>query len=343
MHVVDKHLRHSLRVPPPFRTTAAIRWRLHAIKVGALITAVTLILTACASGSARLGAATPTLRDSLALAGEFSGGTVSSSAIGIPPFQVLSESKAYTALGYALADLLTTDLSRSANVSLVERSRLNEVVRELDLAKGGRVDSVTAPRVGKLLRAKQLVLGSIDTMMQGDLRLSVRLADVETGVLESAVDARAPLTDILAAEKALAFRLFDALDVTLSPAERQNIEKHATTSIEALNAYGRGVQANMLGDHRRAADEFEHAFLVDPSFSLAGERAQSIRLDMRSSASAPSVIPGMRAINAPINGTVDRVNRPMDILTSLSRPLGGPGDPSFPSTVVTVIITVTRP
>jgi TolB-like protein len=309
---------------------------------GALV-ALAFCATACASAGSGTITTTPSARDSVAMAGELAGGSVSSSAIGIPPFQVLAESNTYSALGYALADLLTTDLSRSANVSLVERSRLNEVVRELDLAKSGRVDSSSAPRVGKLLRAKQLVLGSIDTMTQGELRLSVRLADVETGALESAVDARAPLADILAAEKALAFRLLDALGITLSPAERREIEAYATTSIPALNAYGRGVQATMLGDHRRAADAFEQAFQVDPSFAMASQRAQSIRTDMRSNASAPSVNPGMRAINQPIHGTVDRVNRPLDILTSLSRPLGGPGDPSFPSTLVTVIITVSRP
>jgi hypothetical protein len=40
---------------------------------------------------------------------------------------------------------------------------------------------------------------------------------------------------------------------------------------------------------------------------------------------------------------VDRVNHPIDLITSLSRPVGGPGDPSFPSTIVTVVVTVTRP
>lgn len=313
----------------------------HVLRV--VLAGLVVATAACASGGAGRMAPTATVRDSAALASELAGGSVLSSAIGIPPFQMLSQSPEYSALGFALADLLTTDLSRSANVSLVERSRLNEVVRELDLAKSGRMDAASAPKLGKLLRAKRLVLGSIDTQTAGELRLSVRVADVETGVLDGAVDARAPLADILAAEKALAFRLFDALGVTLSPAERSSIEAYATTSIPALNAYGRGVQATMLGDQRRAVNEFESAFVVDPNFQLARERAQSLKSDIRGTATAPSVLPGMRAINEPVNGTVDRVNRPLDILTSLSRPLGGPGDPSFPSTVVTVILTVNRP
>lgn len=279
-----------------------------------------------------------------AVAREQAGGATVSSAIGIPPFQLLTKSDANAALGFAIADMLTTDLSRSSRVTLVERSRLAEVVRELDLAKTGRIDSATAPRAGKLMRASRLVLGSVDTISGGELRLSLRVADVETGALgATSLDARAPLSDVLAAEKALAFRLFDVLGVTLTPAERAAVETYPTTSMEALSAYGRGVQAELLGDRRRAIDEFERALVVDPSFGQARDRAGEVRSKAVRTAEAPSVMPGIRTINAPVTGTVDRLNRPMDIITSLSRPLGGPGDPSFPSTTVTVVITVNRP
>lgn len=278
-----------------------------------------------------------------AVAREQAGGTTLSSAIGIPPFQLLSKNDGLSALGFAIADLLTTDLARSPRVTLVERSRLSDILRELDLVRTGRIDSSSAPRVGKLLRARRLVLGSVDTMGRGEIRLSLRLADVESGGLDAALDARAPLNDVLVAEKALAFRLFDMLGVVLTPAERAAIDARPATSVAALTAYGRGVQAELSGDRRRAIDEFEKALTVDPSFQSARDRADQVKSDVRRSADAPAVMPGVRTINAPISGTVDRVNRPIDLITSLSRPLGGPGDPSFPSTIVTVVVTVTRP
>ncbi|MEQ1691569.1 MAG: CsgG/HfaB family protein [Gemmatimonas sp.] len=278
-----------------------------------------------------------------AVAREQAGGTSTSSAIGVPPFQLLAKGDGLSALGYAIADLLTSDLSRSARVTVVERSRLTDILREQDLVRSGRIDSASAPRLGKLLRARRLVLGSVDTMGGGQLRLSLRVADVESGVLDAAIDARAPLNDVLAAEKALALRLFDALGVTLTPAERASVDAYPTTSLAALTAYGRGVQADFLGDRRRAIDEFEKALVVDPGFSQARDRASQMRTETRRSSEAPSVLPGIRSISAPVTGTVDRVNRPIDMITSLSRPLAGPGDPSFPSTIVTVVITVTRP
>lgn len=310
----------------------------------ALLVIVAAALSACAtpgSGSVAVrGGVDSTV--AAAVAREQAGGETSA-AIGIPPFQALSKGDGLSPLGYAIADLLTTDLSRSARVSLVERSRLSDVLRELDLARSGRIDSATAPRAGKLMRAGRLVLGSVDTLGNGELRLSLRVADVESGTLDASIDARAPVADVLAAEKALAFRLFESLGVVLTPAERAAIEAYPTTSLAALTAYGRGVQADLMGDRRRAIDEFDRALVMDPSFGQAGARASAMRSESRRTPEAPSVHPGVRAISAPVSGTVDRVNRPIDIITSLSRPLAGPGDPSFPGTIVTVVITVSRP
>ncbi|MEO6445159.1 MAG: CsgG/HfaB family protein, partial [Gemmatimonadaceae bacterium] len=245
-------------------------------------------------------------------------------------------------LGFALADLLTTDLARSARLQLVERARLGEVIRELDLAKSGRVDSATAPRVGLLLQAQQLLLGSLDTLPDGALRLSVRIADVETGVVQQAIDARAPLSDVLAAEKIVAFRLFDALGVILTPAERALVESRQTVSLEALEAFGRGLQADFLGQSRLATAEFKRALLADPGFRAAADRSAGVRAQTRDPGTSSVLLPGIRGIDAPISGVVDRLNRPLDV-TMQSRPGGGPGDPAFPSTLVTVIVIVRRP
>ncbi len=312
-----------------------------------VIPVLALSLSACAAASVGGGrVSTRVAIDSAAASAmqrEQGGGPSSRGALGVTPFRLSSADERLTALGFALADLLVTDLSRSAQLQLVERSRLGDIMRELDLTKSGRVDSATAPRVGQLLRARRLVLGTIDTMPNGDLRLSARIADVETGALESALDARAPQADILAAEKEVAFKLFTALGVTLTPAERSRIESRSATSLASLSAYGRGVQAELAGDRRRAIDEFERALRIAPTFNAAGERASQLKSIVRASAASPSLLPGVRELSAPEAGTVDRLNRPLDVVTSLTRPSGGASDPSFPSTVVTVVVTVRRP
>jgi TolB-like protein len=312
-----------------------------------LLAVSALVSGGCASNATiARGVVTRTSVDSAsaaALQREQGAGATPRGTLGVTPFRIVGGDARMTALGFALADLLVTDLSGSAQLQLVERARLGEVLRELDLGRSGKFDSSTAPRVGQLLRARRLVLGSLDTLPSGELRLSARIADVETGVLEQALDARAPFSDILAAEKAVAFRLFDALGVSLTPAERTRIEARQVTSLSSLDAYGRGVQAELQGDRRRAVDEFERAFRIDPGFGAANVRAAQLKTTASANVNAPTLLPGVRQINAPEAGTVDRLNRPLDFITSLTRPSGGSSDPSFPSTVVTVVVTVRRP
>ena len=266
----------------------------------------------------------------------------SRSTIAVTPFSVSLRDANLNALGFALADLITTDLSRSARLQLVERSRLGEVLQEQDLVRTGRIDSSTAPRVGRILRANQLVLGSLDTLPGGDLRLGIRLAEVESGLLHQALDARAPLQDVLDAEKALVLRLFESLGITLTPGERAQIDESRTSSVAALSAYGRGVQAELGGDRRRALDEYERALRFDPSFLPPAERMSGMQSASPGQGNT-ALVPSARTVGRPISGTVDRLNRPLDLITSIARPSGGPGDPAFPSTIVTVLLRIRRP
>jgi TolB-like protein len=263
--------------------------------------------------------------------------------LAVTPFRAGSRDANLDALGFAIADLLTTDLSRSSRVQLVERARIADLIREQDLARTGRVDSATAPRVGKLLRAQRLVLGSIDTLPGGDIRLGVRVAEVESGVLNQAVDARSAIAEILDAERELALRLFASLGITLTPAERAQIDVRRTSNINALAAYGRGVQAELAGDRRRANDEYERALRIDPAFRQPAERISAIKADAQGEQGTTALVPSARSIGAPVSSAVDRLNRPLDLITSVARPSGGPGDPAFPSTMVTVLLRIRRP
>ena len=275
-----------------------------------------------------------------AIAGERALASASSRTVAVPPFRNTADST-LTPLGYALADFLATDLSRSAQLRLVERARLAELLREIDLSRSGRVDSSTAPKAGKLLAAQQLLLGALDTLGGGELRLSVRVADVGTGVVAQALDARAPLRDVLAAEKQVAFRVFEALGVTLTPAERAAVEQRHEASLEALASYGRGVQYELQGDYARASESFTRAWRTDPGFGVARARGQEARA--RATTSSAVLIPGIRGLESPVSGVIDRLNRPLDLVTIQSRPLPGPGDPAFPTTLVTVVIIIKRP
>ncbi len=271
------------------------------------------------------------------------GNRIARGAIGVPPFAAEAGADQTKALAFAIADLLATDLARSAQVTVVERGRLAEVLRELDLTASGQVDTTTAPRTGMLLGAERLVLGAIERLPDGEFRVGVRLADVTSGRVEQALDARAPLAQVLEAEKALAFRVFEALGVTLTPAERAQVGQGHTRSVEALIAYGHGAAAEMRGDWQAAATAFSQARRSDPAFGQATVRAAAATARATTAVGTGTLLPGIRGVEAPVISVVDRLNRPIDHITSQTRPLGGVGDPAFPGTLVTVVITVRRP
>lgn len=336
---------HPCPVQPTLSSGDAPRYRATA-RVGALAaSAIGLILfSACGGGVRTDSAPRPSTGDAATIAAEREAGALNGRALGIPPFAVSGADRRLEPLGYALADLLTTDLARSSQLTMVERTRLGDVLRELDLSASGRVDSATAPRVGRLVSARRLVIGALDELPgDGGLRLGVRLADVERGTVAQAIDAQAPLNDILDAEKALAFRIFDALGVTLTPAERAAVAQKPTADLAALLAYGAGVQAEYAGDFRLAASEFRRAARLDGNFSNASARAQEVRARSETGVSIPISVPGLRSLDAAVASTIDRINRPLDQITTATSSTGAAADPSFPTTAATVIITVTRP
>jgi TolB-like protein len=263
--------------------------------------------------------------------------------VGVPPFAVSGADERTGALAWAVADLVATDLARIRALRVVERTRLEAVLRELSLAEGGRVDPATAPRVGRLVKADRLVLGDVTVRPDGrTLRLGVRVGRVADGSIVSAVDAAAPLADLLAAEQELALRTAAALGVTVSPKERAAIAARPTISLDALLAYGAGLREEAAGRPDAAARAFRRALALDGAFTLARRRLLEARQLQATGTVDPIAIPGLAPLGRATTTTLDRLNRPLDLSGGLPR-TGSAGDASFPGTLATIVIVIERP
>lgn len=60
-----------------------------------------------------------------------------------------------------VSDLLTNQLVKSGRYTMIERSRIADVLAEQNLAIAGRIDPSTAAQVGRLLGADAVVIGSV--------------------------------------------------------------------------------------------------------------------------------------------------------------------------------------
>jgi TolB-like protein len=91
--------------------------------------------------------------------------------------QVRSE---FTTLRVGIADAFTDAFARSGRFRVVERTQLDKAITELDLSRSAYGDPGTAQRVGRLIGAQYLIVGSFQ-IVADQIRLNARLVRVGTG------------------------------------------------------------------------------------------------------------------------------------------------------------------
>lgn len=218
------------------------------------------------------------------------------------PFTVDSRDTLTGPLAFGLADLLAGDLTRSPELKLVERTRTEAMLRELALVDEGVTDPRQAPRVGRLVGARRLLLGTASRSGPGTLRLQARVVDVIAGTVQEVVTAEAPMDRVLEAEKQLALLLFERMGVVLTPAQRAQVEQRQTTKLSALVAYGRGIEAEARGDAVGATSAFDEASRLDAAFTAAR---------MQATASAPAASQRASGVTRVLDLATAAVNAPV--------------------------------
>jgi len=198
--------------------------------------------------------------------------TTPARSVAVLPMAVVARDTTLGVLGFGVADLLTTDLARSHQLVVVERARIDAVARELQLARTGQLDAASAPRAGLVTGARRIVVGTITEGGDGEFVIDARVANTRDGTVEAALTARAPVSDLLRAEKAIALRLFESLGIVLSPGERLAITQGAAPDLSTLLAYSAGVRDETRGDLAGAADDFRRASQRSAGLVLARSR-----------------------------------------------------------------------
>lgn len=195
--------------------------------------------------------------------------------VAVPPLRFNGTDSTLKPLERGMAELLITDLSRSARLTVVERDRMQALADEIRLSESARVDAATAVRAGKLMQAGSLVNGIIQQTGANQLSLDASIVTVGTGVIGQPAQVTSALDQLFDMEKRLVFQLFDRLGVTLTPAERQLVERRPTNNLQAFLSYSRGLQAADDGRFEDAARFFESARSLDPGFGAASARFQA--------------------------------------------------------------------
>jgi len=197
--------------------------------------------------------------------------------IAVMPLRFSGPDSSLRPLERGFADLLTTDLARSSQLTLVERSRMQALLDEIKLQRSGATDAASNVRAGKMMRAGRVVQGSLNQVGAFDLRADAAVVDVPTSQIRGTVNASDQLEAVFNLEKKVALDLFTQLGVTLSPAERNAIEQRPTRSMQAFLAYSRGLSAEDEGRYDDALRFFNEASRIDPGFQSAAQKSAEVR------------------------------------------------------------------
>ncbi len=100
--------------------------------------------------------------------------------IAIMPFVNISGNSQLDKYCGQIAEIIHTELLNSGKYSLVERTRLEQILNEQDIQMSDLVDNKTTVKIGEIAKAKTISVGTISEL-SGKLNMSIRFVDVETG------------------------------------------------------------------------------------------------------------------------------------------------------------------
>ncbi|MDH3457704.1 MAG: hypothetical protein OER90_12775 [Gemmatimonadota bacterium] len=172
------------------------------------------------------------------------------------------------AMRVGLQQMLLVEFQQNSALRIVERSQLRQILDELNLLKDSLVSSQTAARIGQLVGARYLVMGSFMDLY-GDFHLNARVVDTETGeilVTERVSDERGKIYPLIVS---LANQLTEAIDLPALPVEIREQRQSRDIPNDAVYLMSRAVTYEDGGETERAIDTYRRVIREFPQVTQA--------------------------------------------------------------------------
>jgi TolB-like protein len=174
-----------------------------------------------------------------------------------------------TPLQKGLTVMLIRDLAKVEQVEVVERTKMQALLDEMELGTSGLMDAETAPEVGVLLRTSYVAGGD---MLQG----TAAELEINASVFDVSLDKFTPLQPVVGAvhqiaklEKKVLFCILEHMQIALSPKQKAELTRPLSTRTTALLALFAGIDYSDRGLYLRAAKMYKQALLADPKLKMA--------------------------------------------------------------------------
>jgi TolB-like protein len=195
-----------------------------------------------------------------------------------------------------LVDMLIAELANNPSLIIVQRERVDEIIREQAFQLSGRVTDESTVKIGRLIGANVFVTGRM-IVADGVLRLDAQLVGVEQGTVLGAVAAEGHLHEVATVARLLVKKLH-----ALFPSSSTNgsgAPSAGTEILQTAKANHDGEQLSREGKLFEALAEYERALALNPNNALAQSHlAQTLqRLPVESWVKAGHTDPDQHGLN----------------------------------------------
>jgi len=187
-----------------------------------------------------------------------------------------SPNNSFRAFQKALAAMVISDLAKIDLISIVERIKLQSLFFEMGLGQTGIVDPSTAPRVGHLIGAENLVVG---TLSSGSIRTDTSLASTSKGEVVGNAAITVKEDEFFNLPREIAINVAKLAGIELTGVQLKLFGKEHTKSYKAAISYGNALIALDSDNWKDAREFFEKALAADPQWILALDGYQSCPSD----------------------------------------------------------------
>lgn len=187
------------------------------------------------------------------------------------------DNASYAPLSKGMAEMLITELAQNGAVRVVERDRLQTLLEEQNLQGSDKVDKETAVKLGKILGAKHMLMGSFVVDPRQNMRIDIRAVNTETSAI-----------DYVQTVSGKADKLFDLVidlgaklnaGLKLPPVQTASATIPATKSpnqFKAILAMSRAIEAQDAKKYDEAKSLYKNAIALAPDYQHARSLLASV-------------------------------------------------------------------
>ena len=198
-------------------------------------------------------------------AGVWAEETAEATTIAVLQFKNLCGDAKLDWLGYGFAESLSTKLSNVTGIQLVERNKLAEAMKELKLQSTAVIDPKTAGKLGKIVGAKYVIVGSFQKA-GSSIKADARRVEVATSIASNGVDSKGKFDDVFEVQTELALKLCETFGMKISEAVKQEVSKPETKSMSAYELNAKGMKESDAQNWDEALSYFSQAIEEDANY-----------------------------------------------------------------------------